>query len=185
MSLPPKNYTSCGSSVDFYSHRRVAAVVSCLVFCCSIIEDLESTFYSPSHLVPPSLSDPPLSIGRRMCTSDWNLQTRVHSFGGTPKARQPLMFCLSLCLSLCLSRSHVHTSGTKPAVCLLGFLVITLTVNPQIYFPANSPKKLSVRKQRKGERPMTSPTEGGPGGHPPRHSHVPPAPPKARAKQFS
>ena len=32
---------------------------------------------------------------------------------------------------------------------------------------------------------MTSPTEGGPGGHPPRHSHVPPSPPKARAKQFS
>jgi len=23
------------------------------------------------------------------------------------------------------------------------------------------------------------------GGHPPRHSHVPPSPPKARAKQFS
>ena len=32
---------------------------------------------------------------------------------------------------------------------------------------------------------MTSPTEGGPGGHPPRHSHVPPSPPKARAKLFS
>ena len=32
---------------------------------------------------------------------------------------------------------------------------------------------------------MTSPTEGDPGGHPPRHSHVPPSPPKARAKQFS
>ena len=49
-----------------------------------------------------------------------------YSFGGTPKARQPLM----LCLSLRPSRSHVHTSGTKPAVCLLVFLVITLTVNP-------------------------------------------------------
>ena len=49
----------------------------------------------------------------------------IDSFGGTPKARQPLMFCLSLCLSLCLSRSHVHTSGTKPAVCLLGFYVVS------------------------------------------------------------
>ena len=53
-----------------------------------------------------------------------------YSFGGTPKARQPLLLSLSVSLSLCLSRSHVHTSGTKPAVCLLGFLVITLTVNP-------------------------------------------------------
>ena len=44
--------------------------------------------------------------------------------------------------------------------------------------------KFPRNKQRKGEWPMTSPTEGGPGGHPPRHSHVPP-PPKARAKQFS
>ena len=49
-----------------------------------------------------------------------------YSFGGTPKARQPLL----LSLSVSLSRSHVHTSGTNPAICLLGFLVITLTVNP-------------------------------------------------------
>ena len=42
----------------------------------------------------------------------------LHSFGGTPKARQPLM------LSCLLSRSHVHTSGTKPAICLLGFYVV-------------------------------------------------------------
>ena len=40
----------------------------------------------------------------------------------TPKARQPLMSCL---LSLRLSRSHVHTSGTKPAIC--GFFNYTLT----------------------------------------------------------
>jgi hypothetical protein len=32
---------------------------------------------------------------------------------------------------------------------------------------------------------VTSPTEGGSGGDPPRHSHVPLAPPKARAKPFS
>jgi len=39
-----------------------------------------------------------------------------------PKARQPLMSCPLSPVSL--SRSHVHTSGTKPAICLLGFLVI-------------------------------------------------------------
>ena len=32
-------------------------------------------------------------------------------------------------------------------------------------------KNLFLRKQRKGECPMTSPQRGGPGGHPPRHSH--------------
>ena len=45
---------------------------------------------------------------------------RINSFGGTPKARQTLMFCLSVRQS----RSHVHTSGTKPAICLMWFLVI-------------------------------------------------------------
>jgi hypothetical protein len=60
-----------------------------------------------------------------------------YSFGGTPKARQPLMSCPSVTLSRVRpSRSHVHTSGTKPAICLMWCLVISVTV----YFPANSPK---------------------------------------------
>ena len=33
-------------------------------------------------------------------------------------------------LYLCLSRSHVHTSGTKPAICWMWCLVICLTVYP-------------------------------------------------------
>ena len=59
-----------------------------------------------------------------------------YSFGGTPKARQPLLSCPSVRSSVitggtCPSRSHVHTSGTKPAIfCLMWFLVISLTVNP-------------------------------------------------------
>ena len=43
---------------------------------------------------------------------------------------------------------------------------------------------LEENKER-GNGPVTSPTEGGSGGASPRHSHVPPSPPKARAKQFS
>ena len=47
-------------------------------------------------------------------------------------------------------------------------------------------KNLFLRKQRKGDGPVTSPQRGGPGGGAsPRHSHVPPSPPKARAKLFS
>jgi len=61
----------------------------------------------------------------RFTTNDDN-----YSFGGTPKARQPLMFCPSLCPS----RSHVHTSGTKPAVCLLGFYVVSCNSSPSESF---------------------------------------------------
>ena len=46
-------------------------------------------------------------------------------------------------------------------------------------------KSFLEENKERGNEPVTSPTEGGSGGHPPRHSHVPPSPPKARAKQFS
>ena len=44
-----------------------------------------------------------------------------------------------------LSRSHVHTSGTKPAICLLGFYVVSrnFPTSRLKYFPANSPKNCS------------------------------------------
>ena len=42
----------------------------------------------------------------------------------------------------CLSRSHVHTSGTKPAICLMWFLVINLNGQPAIIFSPSFAKKL-------------------------------------------
>jgi len=63
------------------------------------------------------------------------------------------------------------------------FLVILNALAKNI-FPLIAKKFLEENKER-GNGPVTSPIEGGPGGHPPRHSHVPPSPPKARAKLFS
>ena len=46
-------------------------------------------------------------------------------------------------------------------------------------------QKSFLEKTKKGGWARDVTTKGGPGGHPPRHSHVPPSPPKARAKLFS
>ena len=51
------------------------------------------------------------------------------------------------CSCVCLSRSHVHTSGTKPAICLLGFLVLSLTA---IYIFPLIRQKTFLKKTKKG-----------------------------------
>ena len=74
-----------------------------------------------------------------------------YSFGGTPKARQPLMLlCL---LSLSPSRSHVHTSGTKPAICLYLVSCNFLNGQPEKYFPADSPKNFLEENKERGNGP--------------------------------
>jgi len=106
-------------------------------------------------------------------------QTRqkLYSFGGFLLSRQPLMSCLSLCPS----RSHVLTSGTKPiickpAICLLGFYVVSCnysTPSPKI-LSRSFAENLFLKKTKKGGMGQWRHQQrGGPGGHPPRHSHVP------------
>ena len=112
-------------------------------------------------------------------------RSSFHSFGGfLLKPGSP--YVLS---PVSLSRSHVHTSGTKPAICLLGFYVVSCNSSRprQKYYPAHSliRQKSFLEKTKKGGWARDVTTEGGPGGHPPQHSHVPPSPPKARAKLFS
>ena len=99
--------------------------------------------------------------GKKKVTTVFTSNSKFILLEVTPKARQPLLSCL-------LSRSHVHTSGTKPAIC--GFFSF-LTVDPPKIFSRSFAKKLSWRKQRKGEWPVTArdvTNRGGVwGGHPP------------------
>jgi hypothetical protein len=69
-----------------------------------------------------------------------------------------------------------------------GNIVMSPTEGPWRHQPAKNIVALICQNNIKTERggwAVTSPTEGGSGGDPPRHSHVPLAPPKARAKPFS
>jgi len=115
----------------------------------------------------------------------------------TPEARQPLFFwslllkpgspyCPVSCLLSvsCLSIGcHVLTSGTHEDA---GHQRPDLNGPPPKIFSRSFAKNLFLKKTRKEEWALTSPTEGGPGRHPPRHSHdVPPATPEAQAKPFS
>jgi hypothetical protein len=81
-----------------------------------------------------------------------SLSRRAGSFGGTPKARQPLMSCLLSPVSL--SRSHVHTSGTKPAFCLMWFLVIIPNGQPaKNIFPLIRQKTVLEENKVRGNGP--------------------------------
>jgi hypothetical protein len=124
----------------------------------------------------------PLSVATMLGT---DLYYKLFFWRFPPKARQPLMSCISL--SCLLWRTHVHTSGTKPAICLLGFYVVSCNSERprQKYDPAHSPKIFSWENKERGMGPWRHHREGVRGGHPPWHSLVPPSPPKARAKLFS
>jgi len=63
-----------------------------------------------------------------------------------------------------LSRSHVHTSGTKPAVCLLGFLVIVLNGQPAKYIFPLIRQKAFCKKTKKGGMAHDVTNRGGSGG---------------------
>jgi len=57
--------------------------------------------------------------------------------------------------SLCPSRSHVHTSGTKPAICLLGFYVVSLILNAlaKNIFPLIRQKIVLEENKERGNGP--------------------------------
>ena len=108
-----------------------------------------------------------------------------YSFGGTPKARQPLMLLCLLSPVPCPSLSHVHTSVTKPAICLMWFLKY-LNGQPAKNIIPLIRQKTVLKKTRKREwRARDVTNRGGSGGASPPASRVPLAPPKARAKPFS
>ena len=63
---------------------------------------------------------------------------------------------------------HVHTSGTKPTICLMWFLVIILNALAKNNIPLIHQNYFLEENKERGNGPVTSPTEGGVrGGIPP------------------
>ena len=77
---------------------------------------------------------------------------------------------------------HVHTSGTKPTICLMWFLVIILNALAKNNIPLIHQNYFLEENKERGNGPVTSPTEGGSRGASPPAFTVPPSPPKARAR---
>ena len=126
--------------------------------------------------IPPLHSPAPPKARAKQFSFFWRLLLKPGS---------PLLSCLLHSdyrwnLLSCLSRSHVHTSGTKPAM----FSCNYLNGQPAKYIFPLIRQKTFCKKTKKGGMARDVTNRGGVRGGIPPGIHVPPAPPKARRSRF-